>query len=456
VASNQSCSGADDGPEVSPADSGFGSKPYRVFALAALLTIYVFNAIDRTLLAILQEKIKLDLSLSDFQLGLLGGPAFVILYTSSQIPIARLAERRNRISIISMGAAAWSIATAACGLAQNFIQLALARIAVGIGEASCIPPSHSVISDYFPRSQRATALAVFALGIPLGTMIAALAGGFIAETWDWRWAFILLGMPGVLAALILVVTVKEPPRDSDNTDTPSFLATLIHLFRKGVFVHTLIGSALFSTFTFSLMQFLVSFFIRNFEMEIGQASAYFGLIAGVGSMIGMFLGGFLFDRLAVKHPGLSENLPVIAAAITTLFYFFGFQQSASLSAVTLLFLASTTHYFYFAPMIAMSQNLAEPRMRATASAITITTLTLIGYGIGPPLTGAISDFLNTQNVQTLGLAADACSSNPAMKACVRASGESLRTTLLISVGLLAWATAHFWIAACIARRARSR
>lgn len=445
-----------DCPEQTPNDSGFGSKPYRVYALAMLLTIYVFNAIDRTLLAILQEKIKVDLSLSDFQLGLLGGPAFVILYTCSQIPIARLAEKRNRISIITMGAAAWSIATAACGFAQNFTQLALARIAVGIGEASCIPPSHSLISDYFPRRQRATALAVFALGIPLGTMIAALAGGFVAGALDWRWAFILLGMPGVLAAIILIVTVNEPPRESDNTDTPSFLATILHLFGKKIFVHTLIGGVLFSTFTFSLMQFLVSFFIRNFEMEIGQASAYFGLIAGVGSMVGMFLGGFLFDRLAMNHPGLSENLPVVAAAITTLFYFFGFQQSATSSAVTLLFLASTTHYFYFAPMIAMSQNLAEPRMRATASAITITTLTLIGYGIGPPLTGAISDFLNAQTLQTLGLSADACSSNPAMSACISASGESLRTTLLISVGLLALATAHFWIAARIAKRTRSK
>ena len=444
-----------DGPEVPPNDSGFGTKPYRVYALASLLTIYIFNAIDRTLLAILQEKIKVDLSLSDFQLGLLGGPAFVILYTSSQIPIARLAEKRNRVSIIAMGAAAWSIATAVCGVAQNFAQLALARIAVGIGEASCIPPSHSVISDYFPRSQRATALAVFALGIPLGTMIAALAGGFVAEALDWRWAFILLGTPGVLAALILIATVKEPPRDTDNSNTPSFLATLAHLFKKGIFVHTLIGGVLFSTFTFSLMQFLVSFFIRNFGLEIGQASAYFGLIAGIGSMVGMFLGGFLFDRLAVKHPGLSENLPVIAAAVTTLLYFFGFQQSTISSAVLLLFLASTTHYFYFAPLIAMSQNLAEPRMRATASAITITTLTLIGYGVGPPLTGAVSDFLNVQNVQTLGLAADTCSSNPAMEACIRASGESLRTTLLISVGLLVWATVHFWIAARIAKKTRS-
>lgn len=161
------------GSEKFSADGGFGSMAYRSYALTALLIIYIFNSVDRVLLAILQENIKKDMVLSDFQLGLLGGPAFVILYTCSQIPIARLAERKNRITIISVGAAAWSFATAACGLAQNFTQLLFARIGVGIGEAACIPPSHSAISDYFPKSQRATALAVFGLAIPIGGIIAA-------------------------------------------------------------------------------------------------------------------------------------------------------------------------------------------------------------------------------------------------------------------------------------------
>jgi MFS family permease len=437
-------------------DSGYGSKGYRAYALFALLVIYIFNAIDRTLLAILQEKIKVDLSLSDFQLGLLGGPAFVVLYTCSQIPIARLAERKNRISIIAIGATAWSVATAACGLAQNFIQLMFARIAVGIGEASCIPPSHSVISDYFPRSQRATALAIFALGIPLGTMIAAIVGGFVAESLDWRWAFIILGMPGVVAAIILKLSVKEPPREVDHPDTPPFVTTLKFLFSKKIFVHTLMGGILFSTFTFALMQFLVSFFIRNFSLEIGQASAYFGLIAGVASMIGMFLGGFLSDRSAKKYPALSENLPAIAAVTTTIFYFFGFQETSITLAVTLLFLGSTTHYFYFAPMMAMAQNLAEPRMRATASAVLITLLTLIGYGIGPPLVGAATDYFSSQQLLTLGLDSQICKTNPVLQECINASGAALRKTLTLCLVLLLWAAAHFWVAGIFMRKERKQ
>jgi MFS family permease len=425
------------------------SMGYRSYVLFALLVIYIFNAIDRTLLAILQERIKVDLSLTDFQLGLLGGPAFVVLYTVSQIPIARIAETRNRISIIAIGAAAWSVATAACGFVNNFIQLMFARIAVGIGEASCIPPSHSVISDYFPKSQRATALAIFALGIPLGTMIAAIAGGFVAENLDWRWAFIILGMPGVIAAIVLKLTVKEPQREKspEDTESPSLVFTFKFLFKKKVFFHTVMGGVLFSTFTFSLMQFLVSFFIRNHGLEIGQASAYFGLIAGVASMIGMFLGGFLTDRISKKSPALSEIMPVIAAMITVVMYFFGFNEASITLAVILLFIGSTTHYYYFAPMMALAQNLAEPRMRATASAILVTTLTLVGYGFGPPLTGALTDYLNGQQLETIGLTLQYCSENPALAECVSASGQSLQTALTYTLLLLIWAVVHFAIAA---------
>jgi MFS family permease len=436
-------------------DEGFGSKSYRAYALFALLVIYIFNAIDRTLLAILQEKIKVDLSLSDFQLGLLGGPAFVVLYTCSQIPLARLAERKNRISIIALGAAAWSVATAACGLAQNFVQMMFARIAVGIGEASCIPPSHSVISDYFPKRQRATALAIFALGIPLGTMTAAIVGGAIAEKYDWRWAFFALGLPGIFAAAILKISVKEPPRETHDTDAPSFMHTVKFLFAKPVFVHTLIGGALFSIFTFALMQFLVSFFIRNFDMEIGQASGYFGLIAGVASMLGMFLGGFLSDRVSLKMPVLSDNLPTIAALITVVFYFFGFQQAVASTALILLFLGSTTHYFYFAPMLALAQNLAEPRMRATASAVLITVLTLIGYGFGPPVMGAATDFFASEQMLKMGIDLSECEATPALAECMQASGSGLRTSLLLSLVLLVWAATHFWIAGNLARKQRS-
>ena len=182
---------------------GFGSSNYRAYALGALLVIYVFEVIDRILLSMVQEQVRVELGLSDFQLGLLGGPAFVVLYVICTVPIARLAESRNRITIVATGAAVWSAATAACGLATSFVQLLIARMFVGIGEAACVPPSHSAISDYFPSDKRASALAIFGLAMPIGILLAAFGGGWLAQRFDWRTMFLMLGGAGVAAALLL-------------------------------------------------------------------------------------------------------------------------------------------------------------------------------------------------------------------------------------------------------------
>lgn len=428
-------------------DGGFGSVAYRSYALFALLVIYIFNSVDRTLLAILQENIKMDLALSDFQLGLLGGPAFVVLYTCSQIPIARLAERKNRITIISLGAAAWSFATAACGLAQNFTQLLIARIGVGIGEAACIPPSHSAISDYFPKSQRATALAIFGLAIPIGGIIAAFGGGFLAQHMDWRWAFIVLGLPGVLAAVILKLTVKEPPREKQQSgDAPGFLETIKYLFSKRSFTFALIGGACVATFTFSYVQFLVSYFIRQFGLDISQASTYFGLIIGVAALFGMFLGGFLVDKLSHRFPAISRNVATIGLALTLVVYFFGFHQTTLNATAVFLFIGGVIHYLYFAPMLTVAQNVAEPRMRATASAILITTVTLLGYGFGPPMVGALADYFSATQLAAAGLDMGACQLNPALAECVALGGEGLRKSLLVALIFMAFAVISFWLA----------
>jgi MFS family permease len=383
-------------------DGGFGSQIYRNYALFALLVIYIFNVVDRIILSIVQEQIKIDLELNDFQLGLLGGPAFVVLYTLCQIPIARLAETKNRITIISLGAAAWSFATAACGFVQNFVQLLIARIGVGIGEAACIPPSHSALSDYFPKTQRTTALAIFGLGIPLGTVIAAFGGGLLAKHVDWRWAFIIVGLPGIAAALILKLTVKEPPRENTSIDTPNFLETLKFLFTKKSYVHALIGGSLFAIFTFPYMQFFVSYFIRKFGLPVDQASFLFGLIGGVAAVISMFLGGFLSDKLQTRSPIIVRLISPVSILLTVIFYYVGLGQTSLLAAAILMFIAGAIHFFYFAPMLAISQNVAKSRMRATASAILITSITLIGYGIGPPLVGALADYFSTLNLANAG------------------------------------------------------
>src|SRR5688572_13962451 len=197
---------------TAPAFQGFGSKTYRAYVLGALLVVYTFNFIDRVVIGIIGEPIKIEFGLTDFQLGLLGGPMFAVLYTLLGIPIARLAERSNRMTILAICLAIWSAMTAACGLALSYVQLCAARIGVSIGEAGCTPPANSVIADYFPADRRATALSIYALGIPIGSMIAAVGGGWIATEVGWREAFIWLGVPGVLLAVIVKLTVKEPPR----------------------------------------------------------------------------------------------------------------------------------------------------------------------------------------------------------------------------------------------------
>ncbi|MBX9747896.1 MAG: MFS transporter [Hyphomonadaceae bacterium] len=208
---------------------GYGSKSYRAYVLFVLVIIYTFNFIDRLLISIVQEDIIREFGVSNFMVGLLGGPVFAILYTTLGIPIARLAERANRITIVSIGAFIWSLMTAACGFAGNFVQLALCRLGVGIGEAACVPPSQSAIADYFPADRRASALAIFSLGIPLGSAMAYLGGGWLVANFDWRTAFWMLGAPGILAALLLKLTVKEPPRAGAQVKPPSFGETLASL-----------------------------------------------------------------------------------------------------------------------------------------------------------------------------------------------------------------------------------
>lgn len=425
---------------------GYGSKAYRSYALGVLLLVYIFNAIDRMLLSILQERIKVDLGLSDFQLGLIGGPAFVVLYTLTQIPIARLAERANRISIIAVGAAAWSFATAACGLANNFVQLALARIAVGIGEAACVPPSHSVLSDCFPAKHRATAFAVFGLGIPIGTTTAAVVGGLIGQHADWRVAFFVLGLPGVAAAILLKLTVKEPPRSGAHGEAPNFGATLRYLLRKTAFRHLMAGYTLMAIFAFSMLQFLVSFLLRKFGLELAQASAMFGLIAGLGIAIGIFFGGFVADKMSPRDPRALAWTPAVALLAAVPFMVLGYLQTTPMLAVTFLLIGAIFSYANVAPSTAMGQMLAEPRMRATASALLLTVNGLVGYGLGPPIVGAIGDIRAAQSLAPVDLTPAACKATPALEACARASAEGLQAGLLVAVAFLAWASVHYWLA----------
>lgn len=427
------------------AHGGFGSSNYRSYALGALLVIYVFEVIDRILLSMVQEQVRLEMGLSDFQLGLLGGPAFVILYVICTVPIARIAESRNRITIVATGAAVWSAATAACGLATGFYHLLVARMFVGIGEAACVPPSHSAISDYFPSDKRASALAIFGLAMPIGILLAAFGGGWLAQRFDWRTMFLLLGGVGVVAALLLKLTVKDPGRSSLHAVTPSFRATLKSLGSKRSYWHAIVGGSLLAVFGASMTNFFVSYTIRQYGLDIGSATFGFGILFGFGVAGGIFGGGYLTDKLQSRYPRVIAWLPASGLLLAVPLYLIAFFQTSYLLACVFFFAGLVCQFLHNAPMFAVAQQVAEPRMRATASAIAMLALTLVGYGLGPPLVGAIADFYSAQLAADAGLTMQICTASPATTGCGVIGAAGLRAGLIVALMFALWGALHFWL-----------
>jgi MFS family permease len=439
---------------AAPSFQGYGTKAYRAYVLLVLVVIYTFNFIDRLLISIVQEPIKAEFGVSNFQLGLLGGPVFAILYTLLGIPIARLAERSNRITIVSIGAAVWSVMTALCGMSANFIQLALCRLGVGIGEAACVPPSQSAIADYFPADRRASALAIFSLGIPIGSAMAYVGGGWLVANFDWRTAFLLLGAPGVAAALLLKLTVKEPPRATTQAKPPTFGETLKALSKKASFWHIAFGGALISFVGYGSSQFLVSHLVRNYDLgatiqeEYAHAAYAMGLVAGISTAIGTFLGGFLSDRLAPKHTHVHSWLPALGVAMAIPFYVLSFYQTEFIWAFAFLMVAPIFHYMYLGPMYAVTMGVSTPLQRATAVAILILIVNLIGYGLGPPTVGALNDmFASNILADTSALTLADCDPRTMAEAnaaiCGNAQGLGLKYALGCTILVLGWAAIHF-------------
>ncbi len=427
------------------AHGGFGSTNYRAYALGALLFVYVFEVIDRILLSMVQEQVRVELSLSDFQLGLLGGPSFVILYVLCTIPIARLGESGNRITIVATGAAVWSAATAACGFTTSFVQLLLARMFVGIGEAACVPSSHSAISDYFPSDKRASALAIFGLAMPVGILLAAFGGGWLAQTFDWRTMFMLLGGAGVAAALLLKLTVKDPGRSIRQTETPSFRATLKSLSSKRSYWHAIIGGSLIAVFGASNTNFFVSYTIRQYGLDIGQATFGFGILFGFGVAGGIFGGGYLTDKLQTRYPRVIAWLPACGLLLAVPLYLIAFFQTSYPLACVFFFAGLVCQFLHNAPMFAVAQQVAEPRMRATASAIAMLALTLVGYGFGPPLVGAIADHYSAMLATDAGLTMQICAADPTVAGCGAIGAAGLRAGLIVALMFALWGAVHFWL-----------
>lgn len=418
-------------PETPVENAGFTPR-YRNYALGVLFLGYVVNFIDRSILAILLEPIKLELGLNDTQLGLLGGLAFALFYTTLGIPIAALADRWSRVKILSIAMVVWSGMTAVCGFAQGFWMLLLARIGVGVGEAGASPPSHSLISDYFPIETRATALSIYALGIPFGSMVGNFVGGWGAEALGWRHTFVLVGVPGIFVALLIWLTLREPPRGMADARTvvedeaaPAVKEVIGRLWQRVAFRHLAFAAGLHAFVGYGAGTWNAPFLIRSHEMPISEVGSWLALISGIGA-IGTFMGGFIADKFSDRFDDRRWYMwvPGISTILMVPFQFVAYLYGGLWAVIPSLMVVSILGGMYLGPSFAMTQALVSLRMRAVASAILLFMLNIIGMGMGPYLVGVVSDILAPD-----------------------AGVHSLRYALCFAVLVNAWAACHYFIGA---------
>ena len=404
--------------EASPAVPGHRlfAGGYQLYALGLLFVVYVFNFIDRSILAILIEPIKQDLKVSDSALGFLGGLAFALFYTALGVPIARLADKHARRTILVVCISIWSGMTALCGFAQSYAQLLFARIGVAVGEAGGSPPSHSMISDLFPLQSRATALGVYALGIPVGSMIGTLAGGWINDAFDWRTAFKIVGVPGLLLAVLVRLTLREPTRGASDgfvtaaEHAPPVADVIRGLWSRVSFRWLALGAGLHALPGYGTGVWNAPFFQRSHGLTTTQIGvAFFWL--GIPAAISTFLGGSLADLLGRRDVRWYVWLAALAVTLSIPPSIFCYLWPDHVVVLWFWIVPALLGSFWLAPAFSLTQGLVGLRMRAVAASLMLFTLNIIGLGLGPWSVGVVSDLLNAYT--TLG-------------------SESLRWSLVIS------------------------
>ncbi|MDX2234480.1 MAG: MFS transporter [Hyphomonadaceae bacterium] len=429
------------------------SGAYRSYVLFALIVVYTVNFIDRQILGILSIPIQQELGLTDTQLGLMRGLSFALFYSTLGVPVAMLADRMNRVRIMTAALALWSAFTVACGMATSFVQLFIARMGVGVGEAGGVAPAYSIVSDYFPPSERARALGIYSFGVPLGSAIGIVFGGVIATLLDWRTAFFLVGAFGLLLAPILLWTVKEPPRGRFDAPgarrEPAKIGEVVAtLAKKPSFWLLSIGGAFSSIMAYGLFAWAPAFFVRLFGDQLPlvfasfppfllppnpgpllYAAYFYGAIVAIGGVAGIFLGGVIADRFGAKTKAAYALVPAIAFTATIPFLILGLNtQSLPVAFVTFV-IPTALSLAWLGPALSAFQNMAPPNMRATAGAVFLLINNLIGLGLGDVFIGALSDHFRAQY-----------------------GAESIRYSMLAGVGFYVVAATLYFIAAPFLRK----
>lgn len=397
-------------------------EPSRGVVLAMLLLVYTFNFLDRQILGILAQPVKAALRLDDFQLGLLGGLAFAVLYSTLAIPLALLADRTSRTWVITVSLAVWSGFTALCGAAQNFTQMFLFRLGVGVGEAGGVAPSYALIGDYYPPERRARALSIYSLGIPLGAAAGALLGGYIAQTVEWRTAFIVVGVAGLLIAPVFRMVVRDKPR-APSTNSIPVGRVFPMLAAKPSFWLLSFGAGAGSMCGYGVAFWLPSLMARSFGLTLLETGQFIGALLLTGGVAGILIGGTLGDRLGARDRRWYALLPALAYVAGTPLFVAGVMSESWWAAFLLFLVPQALVYVWLGPVLTAVQHLVPTHMRSTASASFLLINNLIGLGLGSTVIGAISEALT-----------------PAY------GGEALRYAVAAGLGLYLVAGALMWLA----------
>ncbi len=443
--------------------TGYGTKAYRSYVLNALLVVYILNFLDRGLLGIVSEPVMNELAITDGQFGLLTGIGFALFYSIVGIPLARYAEYANRTWIMTICIALWSAATALSGLAapvefggvviSGFVMLLICRVLVGVGEAGCTPPANSIIADYYPPHRRSTALGYYAMGVTAGTLSANLIGGPVADAYGWRTAFMAIGLAGIVIAVLFRLTVKEPPRgfsDPPGVVRPkraTFGEALKELGSKKSFWLMATGATLASFCGYGITTFQTSFLMRTHGVTLTEATLQFNVPSAFAASVGVLLTGWIAEKVVKTRPNAIAWLPAVGLIACVPFYVVGFSSDDRWVALICICIGAGIKYGYLASQYTIGQGVVGARTRATATAILLFIVNLLGYGAGPPFIGFVSDILFNQQAAAEGfadLARASCKGallqglpEAAQAFCKGAEAKALQTSLVITSVLYA-------------------
>lgn len=455
-------------PRFAPVSASYGR-----YALTLLVAIYTVNFLDRQIITTIGESIKNDLHLTDSQMGALGGIFFAAVYTILGIPIARVADKQNRPWVMTISLALWSGFTVLSGFARTYAVLAVARAGVGVGEAGCSPTAHSLLADYFPQERRATALAIYSMGTSIGTLLGMAIGGIVAEHYGWRNAFLVAGAPGLVFAVLAILTLREPrsqlSRDAQASANAASHISLLMVFsaleKRPTFWLFALGGAFTAFVSYAHGQFFTPLFLRNHAPELtvlagqfgmapasgkpplGFLSLALGLSAGIGGAFGSWLGGLLADRLSKKDIRNYALFPAVVPILSTPVLWYAVGTDNMPLALVLLLIPNIAVGAWWGPVYGGVQGLVPPAMRALSAAILLFAINMIGLGGGPTAFGMVTDAMTNHYLAGSGLDVVACKTalGAAKATCAAASAHGIKTTVYLSTAIIPFAMLSFFL-----------